>query len=306
MPSLLHTRQHLLAPGAVLAPCKLHVVAAVAASATHARLLRPPAAVCGGAVRTQALAQLAPRKADCQAGKAGGLYLLTEPAPVLSVDFAADELALADSATALLECLPRPVSLPAWVAAQQRQQSGGATAGDGLLVAAAPGSLDGAGGSSPPPTANSSSLFAVSWFEYEFPGGVRGSTAPHLQRSEHWQQVVQPLEGPVAEAALAGLLGGYSAGGSSGSGGGGGSDAGGASSGSSGSEPSVAALLLTAGYRVDRLWFELAGIAAAAGSDEEEEEEEEEDSEEGSALEECPTAHAGGGPNNDQHAMIQT
>ena len=240
MPSLVHAWQHLLAPGAVLAPCKLHVVAAVAASPTLARLLRPPAAVCGGAVRTGALAQLAPRKVDCQAGEAGGLLLLTEPARVLSVDFAADNLPLADSATALLECVPQPVSVVAWAAAQQREQGGAAEAGQADEPAA--GSEDGAGGQAPPGLLSGSSLFAVSWFEYEFPGGVCGSSAPHVQRSEHWQQVAQPLEGPVAEAALAGLLGGGS-----------GEDGAG-----------VAALLLTAGYRMDRLWFELEGVAAAA------------------------------------------
>lgn len=269
VPSLAHARQHLLAPGAVLAPCKLRVVAAVATSSTHARLLRPPAAVCGGVVRTAALSQLAPRKVDCQVGKDSGLFLLTTPATVLSVDFAAKELPLADSSTALLECLPRPVSMAAWVAAQ-RQQAGTAAAGSVAAGSAAGSVNDTAGGCVPPLPGSDASLFVVSWFEYEFPGGICGSSAPHTQRSEHWQQVVQPLEGPEAEAALAGLLGGGAGGSSDGPGGSG--DSG--SSGGSDSEPSVAALLLTAGYRVDRLWFELAGIAAAAGEEEEESSEE--------------------------------
>lgn len=58
--------------------------------------------------------------------------------------------------------------------------------------------------------------------------------------------MVQPLEGEAAEALLARLGGGE-----------GGGD--------------VAALLLTAGYRVDRLWFELAGLAAVASDEEGEE-----------------------------------
>jgi len=281
VPSLVHACQHLLAPGAVLAPCKLHVVAAVAASSTQGRLLRPAAAICGGAVRTAALRQLAPRKVDCKVGQAEGLFLLTEPAVVLSVDFSAAELPLADSATALLECLQRPLSMAAWAAAQ-RQQGGEAGGGQAGAQAAAC-SLEGAAASSAQPLPGSgTSLFAVAWFEYEFPGGVRGSTAPHLQRSEHWQQVVLPLEGAVAEAALAALLGGEARGGSGNASGGSSSDASIVSSdGSSGSgsningdnggnsEPQVAALLLTAGYRVDRLWVELAGIAAAAGEEEE-------------------------------------
>ncbi|KAI7840927.1 hypothetical protein COHA_005358 [Chlorella ohadii] len=281
VPSLVHARQHLLAPGAVLAPCKLHVVAAVAASSTQGRLLRPAAAICGGAVRTAALRQLAPRKVDCKVGQAEGLFLLTEPAVVLSVDFSAAELPLADSATALLECLQRPLSMSAWAAAQ-RQQGGEAGGGQAGAQAAAC-SLEGAAASSAQPLPGSgAALFAVAWFEYEFPGGVRGSTAPHLQRSEHWQQVVLPLEGAVAEAALAALLGGEARGGSGNASGGSSSDASIVSSdGSSGSgsningdnggnsEPQVAALLLTAGYRVDRLWVELAGIAAAAGEEEE-------------------------------------
>lgn len=235
VPSLLHARQHLLRPGAVLAPCKVHVVAAVAASATLGRLLRPPAAVCGGAVRTGALRQLAPRKVDCAVGGVQDLHLLTEPTVVLSVDFGEQELPLASSATTLLPCLLHPRRLAAWMA----EQAGGAVAQDSA----------GSGDSRACGLASGAALCAVSWFEYEFPGGTLGSTTPHTQRSEHWQQVVQPLEGAAADAALAGL----------------------ADAGADG--PGVAALLLTAGYRVDRLWFELAGVAAAAGSEEDSEEE---------------------------------
>ena len=63
IPSLLHAREHLLAPGAVLAPCSVRVIAAVAASPTQHRLLRPPSTVCGGAVTTRTLRQLALRQA---------------------------------------------------------------------------------------------------------------------------------------------------------------------------------------------------------------------------------------------------
>lgn len=233
VPTLAHARQHLLRPGAVLAPCRLRVLAAVAASASLHRLLRPPAAVCGGAVATGALAQLAPRKVDCQVGEAGDLLLLTQPTPVLSVDFAADDLLLADSSTALLECLPQPQPLAAWVAAQ----GGGPAAGP--AAAAAAGDCGSAGQlAAAAASGDACTLYAVGWFEYEFPGGVAGCSAPHLQCSEHWQQVVQPLGGAAAGAALERLVGG----------GGGGAG--------------VAGLLLTAGYRVDRLWFELEGLAA--------------------------------------------
>ena len=262
VPSVAAAKQALLRPGAVLAPCRLHVVATVAASTSLHRLLRPPAAVCGGAVVTRALRPLAPRKVDCQAGEAGGLLLLTEPATVLSVDFGAPELPLADSATALLEALPRPLPLAAWMEAQRRSSVGGSVAAG---AAPAGGAGDGGDAASSVQLAplGGAALYAVGWFEYEFPGGVAGSTAPHVQRSEHWQQVVQPLEGEAAAAALNLLL--PRAGCDDGSGGGGG---GGDSSGAEGS--GIAGVLLTAGYRVDRLWFELEGLAAAVDEEREE------------------------------------
>lgn len=235
VPSLAHAKQHLLRPGAVLAPCRLRVVAAVAASASQHRLLRPPAAVCGGAIRTSALCRLAPRKVDCQVGGPGcSLVLLTEPATVLSVDFAAKELPLADSTSTLLECLPQPLQLAAWMAAQ----AAAAAAGDGDSAV----QKEAGSGQPPLPPLKGAALYAVSWFEYEFPGGACGSTAPQAQRTEHWQQVVQTLEGAAAEAALDALVHG-------------------------GGGTKVAALLLMAGYRVDRLWFKLEGLAAAAEED---------------------------------------
>lgn len=241
IPSLAHAKQHLLRPGAVLAPCRLRVVAAVAASATLHRLLRPPEAACGGAVCTgAALAQLAPRKIDCHAVETD-LVLLTEPATVLAVDLSAPELPLAAAASSTLRRLQRPVTLAAWAAAQQAGGSSGSAAEAAVPEEGRLPTLKGA----------SLSLYTVAWFEYEFPGGVVGSTAPAAppaQRAEHWQQVVHPLAGAAAGAALALLQPGGDGGGSGSSGG-------------------VAALQLTAGYRVDRLWFELDGLLAEGSSD---------------------------------------
>lgn len=263
IPSLLHAREHLLAPGAVLAPCSVRVIAAVAASPTQHRLLRPPSTVCGGAVTTRALRQLAPRKMDCQAGEAGELHLLTAPAAVLEVDLASSDLQLADSCTTLLECLPCPLPLRSWMAEQQKVSEGscsqGPSAAEGSSAVALADSTEiGTGATdSLKPCLEGSSLYAVSWFEYGFPGGATGSTAPHLQRTEHWQQVVQPLEGKGAEAVLGALrLGG------------GGGVAGDARE--QGGMAGIGGVLLTAGYRVDRLWFELAGLAALADGIEEE------------------------------------
>ncbi|KAL4448320.1 hypothetical protein ABPG75_005539 [Micractinium tetrahymenae] len=272
VPSLLHAREQLLAPAAVLAPCSVRVVAAVAASPTQHRLLRPPATVCGGAVATRALRQLSPRKVDCQAGEAGELHLLTAPAAVLEVDFASPELQLADSCTALLECLPRPLPLASWMAEQQRAAEGSCGAAGGFAqgseahaaaVAGSTGAADGQAVASCGELAlEGASLYTVSWFEYEFPGGAAGSTAPHVQRSEHWQQVVQPMEGEAAEALLCALRSGSGA--RSGSSGSAAGEAGG-----EGGLGGIGGLLLTAGYRVDRLWFELAGLAALADGSEE-------------------------------------
>ena len=265
MPSLLHAKQHLLRPGAALAPCRLRVVAAVAASSAQHRLARPPVAVCGGAVVTRALRQLAPRKADCRVGQAGGLLLLTEPAAVLEVDFEADDLQLAGSATALLECLPRPLPLGSWMAEQAADEAVQAQHADGAAAPAAPAPRATPAEASPPEAVDLAgcALFAVSWFEYDFQGGATGSSAPHTQRTEHWQQVVQPLEGAAAEAVLASLASGRGASSGCGSSAGGGSGAG-----DGYSVPcfeDLGALALTAGYRVDRLWFELAGISAVDG-----------------------------------------
>lgn len=255
IPSLVHAREHLLAPGAVLAPCSVRVIAAVAASPTQRRLLRPPAAVCGGAVATRALRQLAPRKVDCRAGEAGELCLLTAPAAVLEVDFASPELQLADSCTTLLESLPHPLPLRSWMTEQQQTAARSAAEG-GNAGAAAGSNSAGAGrasaGSGHHPL-EQADLYAVSWFEYSFPGGATGSTAPHVQRTEHWQQVVQPLEGEAAEELLRALRSG-------------------GAGGERGSMAGIGGLLLTAGYRVDRLWFELSGLAMLAEGSEEEDE----------------------------------
>lgn len=270
VPTLLHAREHLLAPDAMLAPCSVRVIAAVAASRSLHRLLRPPVAVCGGAVVTRGLRQLAPRKVDCQAAEVGELCLLTAPAAVLEVDFASHGLQPADSCTTLLECLPHPLPLGSWMAEQQRvaevasSPAGGLQDSDVEVAAAsvlAAGCNASAGNGELP--LEGASLYAVSWFEYEFPGGAVGSSAPHMQRTEHWQQVVQPLEGEAAEVLLRALR----------------SRGGGSNSAVAVCEPdslrSVGGLLLTAGYRVDRLWFELAGLAALADSSDDEEQSDE-------------------------------
>ncbi|KAL4857659.1 Protein arginine N-methyltransferase 7 [Chlorella vulgaris] len=249
MPTLVHAKQQLLQPGATLAPCKLHIITAVATSTSLHRLLRPPATVCGGRICTAALRELAPQKVDCQAGQVSDLFLLTEPCCVLSVDFEAAELELEGSSTVLLECLPQPWPLAAWAAAMQ-------AASDSTPAAGPPSNADEnsqVGRHELAPGTHGAGLYALSWFEIEFAGGVTGSSAPHLQHSEHWQQVVQPLEGNVADAVLRSL------------------QRPGAITCGDGAASEVEALVLTAGWTVDRLWFKLEGIAAAGSSSDENE-----------------------------------